>query len=592
MIVSMEKITVLVFHKAKESFLSSLQNLGVLHISQEKKEISDEVLRNMQKRIERARAFLNAEEKAAKEKQPPENFKSAPELAEKQPADPFSYIASYEAVKDEISNIENRFEKLDREIRNLTPWGDFDINSIKKLTQIGVRIRFFIVPLKKFKACVNEDICYQKISEDRTYVYFVVFEKKRRVQLDCDEFFYPDTDKKKLEADYADLLALKAKKELTRYKIFAQVLEVREYLKAQETEFAYLSISNSLPSAAEESVYIVNGWLPRTLKNKVESFLQKEEVYFYFSAPQVGESVPVLLKNNRFSRLFEPITKLFALPQYGEMDLTAFFAPFFTLFFGFCLGDAGYGLVIFSIAIYLRKKLSVDKKPLMSLLMVLGGSTFLFGLISGNLFGVDISRVQGIKKIVLFNQDALFNVALILGVIQVLFGMFLKAINRMRQFGVLASFSTFGWIIMLLGLLGLTISRGSIWAVYTGLGLILLFNDLKANIFVRIGKGLWELYGITGIFGDVLSYIRLFALGISSSILGFVVNDIAFQFRGIPFIGFFITFIILIVGHTGNMLLSALSSFVHPLRLTFVEFYKSAGFEGGGKAYNPFRRIR
>lgn len=165
----------------------------------------------------------------------------------------------------------------------------------------------------------------------------------------------------------------------------------------------------------------------------------------------------------------------------------------------------------------------------------------------------------------------------------------------------MASLSTWGWLLMLTGVLPWTLAFlgkevSPMWANYciiAGLILILLFNDLKANIFKRVGKGLWELYcGLTGFLGDVLSYVRLFALGISGAILGLVVNEIGMQFRAIPYIGYFITFAFLIIGHTANLLLSGLSSFVHPLRLTFVEFYKNAGFEGGGRAYIPFKNVK
>jgi len=127
-----------------------------------------------------------------------------------------------------------------------------------------------------------------------------------------------------------------------------------------------------------------------------------------------------------------------------------------------------------------------------------------------------------------------------------------------------------------------------------GIVLILFFNDLKANIFLRIGKGVWELYNITGIFGDLLSYVRLFALGLSGGVLGIVVNQLAGQLLGIPVLGIILYALFLLVGHTGVLLLSALGAFVHPMRLTFVEFYKNAGFTGGGKAYKPLaaRKIK
>ena len=131
------------------------------------------------------------------------------------------------------------------------------------------------------------------------------------------------------------------------------------------------------------------------------------------------------------------------------------------------------------------------------------------------------------------------------------------------------------------------------FAIIIGIILILFFNDIKANIFLRFGKGLWELYGVTGVFGDLLSYIRLFALGISSAILGSVINSIALEFLKIPVPGLshliFILFVV--VGHAGNLGLASLGSFVHPLRLTFVEFYKNSGFTGGGIPYSPFKKI-
>ncbi len=586
MIVPMEKITALVFHKAKNIFLLSLQELGVIHIALEKTEVYEGSILEMGKKIERIKVFLRQAKKQTKKTNgrdikiriPPAN-------------DTFYYVQTYEKTKQELAVLDEQIQRIGRQIENLSIWGEFDISTLTKLRQEGVKTRFFLASLKKFKLFDLENIHYEEITRTSAHVYFVVFEIGGSLSLDCDEFFYPETDLNRLRQSQQKSIELKKEKQILLSELYRQEEKIERYLDLLETSHSYMLVNDGVKSAADDSVYVVNGWLPRDKKGKVEEFLQREDTYFYFSRPEFGEAVPVLLKNNRFARLFEPITKLFDMPKYAELDLTAFFAPFFTLFFGFCLGDAGYGLVILILALILRSKLPQNKKPIASLVAILGASTFFFGLISGTLFGADLSKVQGLKQIVLFNQDQLFNAALVLGIIQVLFGMSLKAASRIRQYGFMAGVSTFGWIIMLLGLIGLMVSKESIWMVYCGIAMILLFNDLKANIFLRIGKGLWELYGITGVFGDVLSYIRLFALGISSSILGFVVNEIALQCRGIPYIGFFVTLLILVVGHAGNLALSALSSFVHPLRLTFVEFYKSAGFQGGGKAYNPFRKI-
>ncbi len=592
MIAPMEKITILVFHKAKEDFLNSLQELGVVHISQDMKKGLPDELKETKSRIDRADAFLKAAKKASK-------YESFAAEAEEKSAE--SVIQEYENIKQAITDARDKSDKIDRQIRNLAPWGDFSRESIEKIRRSGLRVRFFISPVKNFSSCgINENICAFEISRDKTYVYFVVFEKEEVVKLNCDEFFYPDCDLKTLQDELRVINDSLAENEKKLSILFSQSAVVATYCNEQKSGLNYATVSSNLASAAEESVYIINGWLPQEAKMKIEAMLDDKDVYYYFSKPTANDNVPILLKNNRFARLFEPITKMFSLPNYAELDLTAFFAPFFTLFFGFCLGDAGYGLMILILCAILRKKVAKDKRPFLALGAIFGFSTFLFGFVSGNLFGVELVKIDFMKNIVLLNQDQLFYLSLKIGIVQIFFGLFLRVVSKTRQFGFMASLSTWGWLIMLTGVLPVVLAflanepfpKWAVWTSMTGFTLILLFNDLKANIFVRLGKGLWELYGgLTGFLGDVLSYVRLFALGISGAILGLVVNEIGMQFRAIPYIGYFITFAFLIVGHSANFLLSGLSSFVHPLRLTFVEFYKNVGFEGGGKAYSPFKKI-
>ncbi|MFH1093208.1 MAG: V-type ATPase 116kDa subunit family protein [Candidatus Omnitrophota bacterium] len=588
----MEKITILIFHKAKEDFLHSLQELGVIHISQDIKKDSHEGLKEIRNRIDRADAFLKAAKKSS-------SAVSSSVRGEGQSA--LSVIGEHENIQQIINVSQDELDKVDRQIRNLAPWGEFSRESMEKVRLSGLRLRFFITPVKNFDFCgVDENICAFEISRDKTYVYFVVFEKEDVVKLNCDEFFYPDLDLKTLQNKAQAITETIRESEKKLSALFSQGSAIETYLNEQKSGLNYATVNSNLTSAAEDTIYIINGWLPQDLKLKVQAWLDEKDIYCYFSKPNVGEDVPILLKNNPFAKLFEPITKMFSLPNYTEFDLTAFFAPFFTLFFGFCLGDAGYGLIILLLCAIFWKKVSQNKRPLLILGAVFGVSTFLFGLISGNLFGVELVKIAFIKNLVLFNQNQLFYLSLKIGVVQIFFGLFLKAFSKLRQFGFTASLSSWGWLIMLTGVLPLVLAFLSdaaaplwaLWTSFTGLTLIMLFNDLKANIFIRLGKGLWELYGgLSGFLGDVLSYVRLFALGLSGAVLGLVVNEIGMQFRAIPFVGYFITFVFLIVGHSANLLLSGLSSFVHPLRLTFVEFYKNVGFEGGGKAYNPFKKI-
>jgi len=183
--------------------------------------------------------------------------------------------------------------------------------------------------------------------------------------------------------------------------------------------------------------------------------------------------------------------------------------------------------------------------------------------------------------------------------------MVLKAINETLQFGWKLAMGTYGWIVLTGGLavaglisyLGFADAESIKPYIYiiivVGGVLILFLNNMKRNVLMNLGIGLWNSYNmVTGIVGDLLSYIRLFALGISSAILGFVFNSLAVSMRGdIPVLNIIIMVIILVIGHSINIFMSGLGSFVHPMRLTFVEFYKNAGFSGGGKQYHPFRKI-
>ncbi len=244
--------------------------------------------------------------------------------------------------------------------------------------------------------------------------------------------------------------------------------------------------------------------------------------------------------------------------------------------------------------------------PILSLAQWLGLSTVIFGILTGTFFGIDLIKaevpwLQGIKKFMI-STDQLFNLAIILGVIQILFGMGLKVVNISISRGFWYSLSTIGWLVLIIGLgsvFGLK-SAGMVSEAAAGILqygvlavagiLILLMNHPKRNILINFGAGLWDVYGMaTGLLGDILSYIRLFALGVSSAILGQVFNSMAMNMKPDNVIlGPLVMILILLFGHGITIFMSGLGAFVHPIRLTFVEFYKNAGFTGGGRAYHPF----
>jgi V/A-type H+/Na+-transporting ATPase subunit I len=365
---------------------------------------------------------------------------------------------------------------------------------------------------------------------------------------------------------------------------------------------------------ADEFLMIMEGWVPSDSVESINNFLDKTGAAYITAQPVEGDKVPVLLRIRGLPRKFEKLGELYSLPNYKEMDMTPFFAPFYALFFGFCLGDVGYGILIAIAAIFARRKVQKEFKPMASLVFYLGLTTILFGLLGGTFFGINLylTNLPVYRNLsVYFNEQGtdvnmlLFYLSIILGAIQIMFGMFLKAINETIQFGWKYAIGTYGWITLIIGsllvylvsvLTGTSMEqlKPVLYAVLIVSAIMILpLNNLNRNPLSNFGIGLWNTYNMaTGLLGDLLSYIRLFALGISSAILGFVFNSLALSMSGsIPVVSVIVMIIILIFGHGINLFMSGLGAFVHPMRLTFVEFYKNAGFAGGGKRYNPFRKI-
>ena len=363
----------------------------------------------------------------------------------------------------------------------------------------------------------------------------------------------------------------------------------------------------------------MEGWAECDKSAEVDKLLDEyPDVIYLKSKPTEEDDTPVKLKNNRFARLFELIGGMYALPKYGTLDLTPFFAPFYMLFFAICLNDAGYGAILFALGLGLFLKGGQAMRQAATLTMVCGGATTLFGFYSGSLFGLSIPDMLGYESIAespfLDFQNDFFSLALALGVVQILFGMFLNICFKARYFGITSVFAQLGWFIVLFaaclagGLPMLnenwvipfftTSSPAFYAALAVGAVMMLFLSDIKRNPLINFASGLWDVYNnITGLLSDVLSYIRLFAIGLSGGVLAQVFNSLALGLTGLDAgieqfgLGTIFQILgataILLVGHGINLFMSSISSFVHPMRLTFVEFYKNAGFEMGTRSFEP-----
>jgi V/A-type H+/Na+-transporting ATPase subunit I len=592
MVVPMKKYSFLVHHSDYDDFLNGVRTVGVLHVQPKNAEPTPEASR--QKLMYKEVADIFSQLKKRKAKPEPEPVVDG--------MDGVAVVRSVLDLNEELENTRRELATLNKEIAAVEPWGDFSPEVVYRLEQeAGLDLHFFVCPEKKFKPEWQEQYTLEIIKNDPPDCYFLVFARKgEHLEIAAEKlpdpaFSLPEL----LERRTALEVIMEATNQQLDRHAAQHLPQLEKTLLEIEDERELAEVHGHTTLEADEKLMLLEGFVPETKEQALLGYCEKTNIVCLAEKPSPKDQPPVLLKNSRYARLFEPIGKLFALPSYAELDLTPFFAPFFMLFFGFCLGDAGYGVVLLLGATFYKRRAKPAVRPIITLVQWLGLATIILGTVTGTFFGVNLLGDQfawlGSLRKVMLNSEQAFNFALVLGMVQIIFGLGLQAANQAKQFGAKYALKPIGWIIILLSIVDIAVlklaSPFSTWMAWVGVGIIMLFNDPDAGLFGRLGKGLWELYGITGFFGDLLSYIRLFALGISGAILGFVINDVSLRMlHGVPYLGPVLFVLLLVVGHTANLLIACLGSFVHPLRLTFVEFYKNAGFAGGGKAYKPFEK--
>jgi V/A-type H+/Na+-transporting ATPase subunit I len=600
MIAKIKKYTFLVYHREYTNFLQEIRDIGVLDIIEHKSEANDFIIDNLKLKshlLELVRAL---------EKRPtlPDHSASPREVTE--------VLAEFKNLVSEEEALKQRMAVLDKQIRDYQVWGDFSPEMLRKLADHKIQVNLFTCSASKLKKEWSEDHFIEIISEIRGQVCFALVSTGEDIsEIDADLVSIPNQSLTEMMGSHADFVS--RQEEINRkYNEMAtsDLEEIRIQLQRIESENHYQSVLINTVREADEKLMVLQGFIPVQEINVLDTYLQKSGVVYFSGEPEPGDKIPIILKNNWFSRLFEPISKIYMLPDYRELDLTPYFAPFYMLFFGFCFGDIGYSLLyITALLIALRFVKKPEFRAIIFLGMFLCLGAIIFGILSGTIFGASIgdmnipfiSNFMQKKGIHFLTIKESMILSFILGGIQLLFGMLLKAANISRISGFRSSLPVIGWFILFVAsiinglyayLNKVPFSNNIYWAAF-GLSLFMVFflNSPGKNPFVNFGAGLWDAYNmVVGIIGDLLSYVRLFALGMAGGMLGSSFNNIGSICLDVPYVGWLLALVVLIAGHGINIFMSTIGSFVHPLRLTFVEFYKNAGFTGGGKEYKPFRK--
>ena len=572
-----------------ESFLEKLQSVGVVDITRSTKPIDEtsEKLSLQADIMRRAQLTLK-------------NVKPADMSGEA----PKEVAAEVMETQNEKEILMARLPLLEKQLEEVRPWGSFNRNAFGNLKRHGLDLHFYKVKSSAFDPAWKEQYALSEISEDGTNTYFVVVSDSDEFDFPLKELPAPEVDAAEVKKEILQLQSEIAEKDqrLAELKCYEQTLqkELTQTLSKLDLHLA----NKSGEKAVEDYLTVFEGFAPAECEEALRSMLDEESVLYIAEKAVADDNPPIKLKNNKFVSMFEMLTDMYGRPKYNEFDPTVWISIFFMLFFAFCMGDMGYGLMLIVGSLALKKKLG----KIAPLGVTLGVATTVVGFLFHTFFSMDMLTwtciPDSVKKIMLPSQIAGFDgtmvLALLVGIVHICLAMIIKTCQATKHKGFANSLGTWGWTLLIVGgvivggfaLMGVIDKTVTKWIVIvlgilSALGIFFL-NDLHRNPLLNFGSGLWETYNtVTGLLGDVLSYLRLYALGLAGAKLGEAFNAIGTLALGDGGVNWIFFILIVVVGHVLNLAMCVLGAFVHPLRLNFLEFFKNSGYEGAGRKYNP-----
>ena len=630
MVLPMKKVSLLVMEKEKDESLRKLRKLGVIHI--EKKTVSSADLSKLlerKARMENALGILRSCKPAAKSGKPkkqagntgPQRRATDPNKSAEPVTDPDVLVNLVLKLSDEKKGTQDRLVNLGRERNRIEEWGNFDPQGISFIAEnSGLYLFPYKLNHKNFDS-LSADIKYILIGKDKNSVRLVTADQEipGEVPFALPDISLKETDEQinaaqKEMADIEKQLAALSENSRIAEKEINSLLADIEY----ETAKAGMNVLEDVP--AESAVSWITGFIPQEDLGILKRGAAENGWALAADDPGPDDMVPTKLKNNRLVSLLNPLTDfLEVVPGYYEADISGWFLLFFTIFFGMIFGDAAYGFIILAaavIGIFKTRKNGVP--PVLKLLFLLGTSNFVWGILTCTWFGIDPGLVPGflqrlslpaisnITAAASLENEGLVRQNLMifcfsLALLQLSIGHII-AIIRCKTLKILGEL---GSVSMLIGMYGVVLSLIAsneyrqipllMPFVYL-LGGGFLVNFIFINYDGSIGKSILEslkniismILGIANVFSDIMSYIRLWAVGLAGAAISSTVNAMAGPLFG-HLILFVLGIVLVVFGHSLNLVLNTLSVLVHGVRLNTLEFSGHAGLTWSGVAYRPFK---
>jgi len=526
-------------------------------------------------------------------------------------------------TQNEINKLEAKIENYTNRLEELRPWEQLEVE-IEQLGQLRqVKCRTGFIPAQRFEnlrtEAEKEGAVIRQISTTGTSIACVIValnENSEKVGKLLRAAEFAQVNLAGVKGTVADAIKQTNEKlEQTRQELDSRYSKAKSLtgnlLKLQILEDHYSNLvsreQTKGTAPATQQTVIFEGWVKKKDYHRLEKIVRRFPASsLHKIQPGEGEETPVEIENANAVKPFELITRLYGMPQYFNIDPTVFLAPFFTVFFALCLADAGYGILMVAIAGWLILKMQGDKK-LLWMLVICGVSTTIFGAMTGGWFGDVVQQfIPGLglvrQKLMVFdplkNPIPFLLLSIGLGYFQINVGILIALAHNLKRRDFIAALcDQVTWLVMLNSLLLLGLGKfGLIDAKIGGIFgkvaivpavIILVFSEREGGWGGRLGMGFYNVFSTIFYLGDVLSYLRLMALGMVGAGLAMAVNVIAKLALNIPYgLGIIIMIVILVGGHLFNLGMSALGAFVHTLRLQFVEFFPKF-IVGGGRSFEP-----
>jgi len=518
------------------------------------------------------------------------------QVAESEEFAPLHIAEQVLAVRDEARRLRDRRDFIGKRIDDLKPWGNFQLPDD---TLYGERLWFYLIPNFELEGLQQLALPWACVHRDNRFAYVAVISatEPNPKLLPVERTHTGSVPLQALRREYRDLTMRLEDLEAERQSLTRWIQLFRQSLAAVEDHEARRVAQ--LMGLENEQVFALQGWLPESRLAQLRDIATEQGLALLLEEPDRGDSPPTLLRNPPSLSGGEDIVRFYQMPGYRSWDPSRVVFFSFALFFAMILSDAGYAALIGILVMGYWRRLGTSEsgRRMRALAATLAMSSLVYGMLVGSYFGVQASLapLAALQLIDMSNFDQMMRISVVVGVVHIIFANLIAA--RQRYPSTLA-ISALGWVWILAGALLYWLFQTewlSLLLCTLGVLSVLLFSSERpwgtgTALLWRLADGLLALTGISKVFGDVLSYLRLFALGLASASLALTFNQLAQDVAvAAGSLGFFLQILILILGHFINFVLAVVSGVIHGLRLNLLEFFNWS-LSDEGYAFQPFAK--